>query len=191
MITLGIFASGSGTNAENFCKYFVEHPEIRVGKIYTNNPGAGVIDRASRNNVPSEVFSQEEMKDGRLIQQLRSDGIDAVILAGYMKLIPAEFIHAFPDRILNIHPALLPNYGGKGMYGDHVHKAVIENGEKQSGITIHLVNEKYDEGRILFQAECKVTVEDTPETLAQKVHELEYAHYPEQTAKYLLADSAL
>lgn len=188
MITLGIFASGSGTNAENFCKYFAGHPQIRVGKIYTNNPEAGVIERAARNNVPSAVFSQEEIKDGRLVEQMRSDGIAAVILAGYMKLIPAEFIKAFTDRILNIHPALLPNYGGKGMYGDHVHKAVVANRETKSGITIHLVNEKYDEGRILFQAECDVTKDDTPESLAQKIHALEYAHYPEQAAKYLLDD---
>jgi len=190
MIRLGIFASGSGTNAENFCTYFAEHPDIRVGKIYTNNPNAGVIDRAEKLNVPSQVFSQEELKDGRLIEQLNSDRINAIILAGYMKLIPSSLIRAFPDKILNIHPALLPKYGGKGMYGDHVHKAVIAQGEKRSGITIHLVNEKYDEGQILFQAECDVTEEDTPSSLAEKVHVLEYAHYPEQTAAYLLGGNA-
>lgn len=188
MIRIGIFASGSGTNAENFCRHFVNHGDIRVAKIYTNNPHAGVIQRSSKCDTPVHVFTPRQLNDGRLLDQLKADRIDAIVLAGFMQLIPIELTKAFPDRILNIHPALLPNYGGKGMYGSNVHRAVIENGDSKSGITIHLVNEKYDEGRILFQAECVVTAEDDAESLAQKVHELEYMHYPEETANYLLSD---
>jgi len=187
MIKLGIFASGSGSNAENFCKFFTDHEQIAVAKIYTNNASAGVIARAHRLDCAVQVFTKDQLQDGRLLDQLKQDRIDAIILAGYLQLIPESLINAYPNRMINIHPALLPAYGGKGMYGNRVHQAVIANGEKRSGITIHLVNEEYDKGQVLFQAECLVSPDETAETLAQKIHQLEYEHFPEAVADYLLS----
>ncbi|HRH39088.1 MAG TPA: phosphoribosylglycinamide formyltransferase, partial [Flavobacteriales bacterium] len=146
--------------------------------VCCDKPDAGVIDRAWKLNTPCYLFGAAELKSGTLLKELKEQGITLVVLAGFMRLLPAELIHAFPDRIVNIHPSLLPKFGGKGMYGHHVHEAVIASHEKESGITIHLVNEHYDEGRVLFQAKCEVFADDTPEVLAARIHALEHAHYP-------------
>jgi phosphoribosylglycinamide formyltransferase-1 len=183
---IAIFASGSGSNAEKIMEFFQHKPEIQVTVIFTNNPDAGVIKRAEKYKVPVEVLSSEQIKNGQLLGHLVSSyGVKYVVLAGYMKLIPSEFISQFRNRILNIHPALLPKYGGKGMYGMNVHRAVIKNKEPESGITIHLVNEKYDEGPILFQAQCSIDEGDSPELLAEKIHALEHEHFPQVISDFI------
>jgi phosphoribosylglycinamide formyltransferase-1 len=178
MSNIAIFASGSGSNAENIIRYFCNHPLIRVTLVATNNPNAYVIGRAKMLAVPVVVFSMKELRNGVLLNILKLNNIDLIVLAGFIKLVPEQVVNAFPGRIVNIHPALLPAYGGKGMYGNNVHEAVLANGERESGITIHYVNNRYDEGDIIFQAKCEVNPSDTPDTLAQKVHVLEYQHYP-------------
>ena len=183
MIKLAILASGSGTNAENIGKYFQGHSQIAVEKILSNKKDAGVHQRAEKLGIPSYAFTRSEYQDGTVLKMI-SD-CDYVILAGFLWLIPLTFIEAFPNKIINIHPALLPNYGGKGMYGMNVHNAVIENGEKESGITIHLVNEQYDEGEALFQAKVAIAPADTPEVLASNIHKLEYAHFPKVIEAYV------
>ncbi|MGL4632751.1 MAG: phosphoribosylglycinamide formyltransferase [Leadbetterella sp.] len=176
---LAIFASGSGSNAENIQIYFDNHPKVNISLIVTNNPEAGVIKRAHRLGVPCLVLNKETLKDeNNLIRILAQFDIDYIILAGYLWLIPGFLVNKYPNKIINIHPALLPKYGGKGMYGQHVHEAVYNNKEKESGITIHFVNEQYDKGEFIFQATCKLSSEDTPEDIAQKVHQLEYEHFP-------------
>ncbi|MEO9482853.1 MAG: phosphoribosylglycinamide formyltransferase [Ekhidna sp.] len=182
-INLTILASGSGSNAENIAKHFAKHPQIQVTKILSNKSEAFVHERAKKLNVPSATFSREEFKNSSFIDEFQKT--DFIILAGFLWLIPEYLIQAFPNRIINIHPALLPNFGGKGMYGNNVHKAVVASGEKQSGITIHLVNEEYDEGEILFQAKCEVAKEDTAEDLAKKIHALEYEHFPRVIEEYI------
>ena len=183
-INLAIFASGGGTNAENIIKYFASHPIISVKEVLSNKLDAGVHERARKLGVPSSTFSRPEFKEGSFLNRLEE--VDYLILAGFLWLIPEYLVKAFPNRIINIHPALLPKFGGKGMYGHHVHQAVIDAQEKQSGITIHLVNEKYDEGRILFQTKCEVENDDTPESLAKKIHVLEYQHFPNVIEDYIL-----
>ena len=178
MNNIAILASGSGTNTENIIRYFSNHPLIRVTLVATDNPNAYVIERAKTSAVPVVVFSMEELRNGVLLNILKLNNIDLIVLAGFIKLVPEQVVNAFPGRIVNIHPALLPAYGGKGMYGNNVHEAVLANGERESGITIHYVNNRYDEGDIIFQAKCEVNPSDTPDTLAQKVHVLEYQHYP-------------
>ena len=187
MIKLAIFASGSGTNAQRITEYFREHASgISVGLILSNSPDAFVLERAKNHAVPSIVFSRSEFYETeKILLLLQEHGIDALILAGFLWLVPAYLLKAYPDRILNIHPALLPKYGGKGMYGMKVHETVIAAEEKESGISIHLVNEKYDDGHIIFQARCPVEPGDTPETLAQRIHLLEYEHYPWVIEEYL------
>ena len=184
MINLAIFASGSGTNAENITKYFQTHPHISVGKIFANRPNAYVLKRAEKLEVPATVFNKEAFKDRTFLKKL--EGIDYIILAGFLWLIPPYLLEAFPNKIINIHPALLPKFGGKGMYGDRVHQAVLDAGEKESGITIHLVNEKYDEGEVLFQEKCQVDPQDTPETLARKIHALEHECFPKVIEEYVM-----
>ena len=186
MINLAIFASGSGTNAENICKYFQNYPDIKIKFILTNNPTAGVIIRSRRLNVESVVFNRDTFyKTNDIISLLKSNKIDLIILSGFLWLIPENLINEFPDRIINIHPALLPKYGGKGMYGMNVHNAVINNNEKESGITIHLVNEIYDKGEILFQTKCDILNTDSPETLAHKIHLLEYEYFPKVISNFI------
>ena len=178
MKNLAIFASGSGSNAENIIRYFAEKPGFRVKKVYCNVPDAYVLERAKKYNVPTQVFNRAEFRNPDIIlRQLQEEGTDFIILAGFLWLVPPCITNAYPNRIVNIHPALLPAYGGKGMYGHHVHEAVLAAGEKESGITIHYVNEHYDSGDIIFQATCPVLPDDTPDTLAARVHELEYAHF--------------
>ncbi len=183
---LAILASGSGTNAENITKAFHETPDLNVSLIATNKPSAKVLERAERLGIESRIFSKTEMDSGILLDILKDAKIDFIILAGFLLKIPANLLIAFPDRIINIHPALLPRFGGKGMYGDRVHQSVIAEGEKKSGITIHLVNEEYDKGKFLFQAECDVLPEDTPDKLAKRIHALEYVHFPVIIKQYIL-----
>ena len=178
-IGIGIFASGSGTNAENIIKYFSANPDITVNLVLSNKPDAFVLERAAKFNIPALVFSRQEFYESeKIMGYLKKNKIDWIVLAGFLWLIPEYLIKAYPGRIINIHPALLPKYGGKGMYGDKVHQAVIDSGDRESGITIHYVNNEYDKGNIIFQAKCSVSDIDTPDSLASKVHQLEYNHYP-------------
>jgi phosphoribosylglycinamide formyltransferase-1 len=182
-----LFASGSGTNAENIIRYFNDKKTAVITQVMTNNPRAGVIERAKNLGVSVTIFDREALKHPEtLIAELNEKGTDMIVLAGFLWKIPDEVIHAFPNRIINIHPALLPKYGGKGMYGMRVHETVIEDKESKSGITIHYVNEKYDEGAIVFQAEIPVYENDTPESLAERIHELEYEYFPKIIERTLL-----
>lgn len=188
MIKIAIFASGSGSNAERIVEFFSSNDEVEVSLILTNNPTAGVIERARRLNIPVVIFNKKVFsKTDKIVEMLQLQGIDWVILAGFLWLVPTNLIKAFENRMINIHPALLPKYGGKGMWGNHVHEAVVANKEKQTGITIHFVNEHYDEGRVIFQAKCEVNEKDTPENVAAKIHELEYQYFPEVIYKEILA----
>ncbi len=181
-----IFASGSGSNAEQIVSYFKDNEQITVSLILSNNPKAGVLERAKRLQIPSVVFDKQAFYHSKVVLDIiKSLQPDLIVLAGFLWKFPENIIHQFPDKIVNIHPSLLPKYGGKGMYGHFVHQAVIDNCETESGITIHYVNENYDEGAIIFQAKIQVSTNDTPETLAQKIHQLEYAHFPEVIASLL------
>ena len=174
-----IFASGSGSNAQKIVEYFSKSEIARVVMIYSNRADAYVLQRAYKLNIPSVVFDKVDFHETDLIlNQLNQLQPDLIVLAGFLWKIPEKIVHAFPKKIVNIHPALLPKYGGKGMYGDRVHRAVIENCEKESGITIHYVNENYDEGAFILQAKIEIDDDETPETLANKVHELEHKYYP-------------
>lgn len=175
---IAIFASGSGTNAERVIRHFEDDQEIRVELLLSNKAEAYALVRAKNLGIPTVAFSGEELINGHVADLLKRSGITHIVLAGFLKLMPADLIRAYPNRIINIHPALLPKFGGKGMYGARVHEAVRASGVAETGITIHLVNERYDEGRILFQATCPVSAEDTPDTIAAHVHKLEYAHFP-------------
>lgn len=179
MRNIAIFASGSGTNAENIIKYFSTGKNIQVVLVLSNRLEAIVHKRAAALNVPSVFFDRNDFyNSGRVLNILVASRIDFIVLAGFLWLVPDDIISKYEKRIINIHPALLPSYGGKGMYGEKVHKAVIDNHETESGITIHYVNRSYDEGDIIFQARCRVEPCDTPDSLASKVHALEYEHYP-------------
>lgn len=175
---LAIFASGTGTNAEAILRYFEDDPNVIIALILSNNPNAGVLDRAVRFGVPAKVFNREQFRNSDVLGWLQEKAITHIVLAGFLWLIPGSILSAYPQRILNIHPALLPKFGGRGMYGSKVHEAVKAASETETGISIHEVNEHFDEGKILFQARCKVEPYDTPEEIAQRVHELEYKHFP-------------
>ena len=179
MKNVAIFASGSGTNAENIARYFSKSETVKVAVVLSNNKNVGVHARVNNLGIPSFVFSRDEFGEGTpILAKLAEYQIDLIVLAGFMNKISDALLTAYPGKIINIHPALLPKHGGKGMYGMHVHEAVVAAGEKESGITIHYINENYDEGDIIFQAKCEVLPADTPEEVATKVHALEYAHYP-------------
>ncbi len=179
MIKLAIFASGSGSNAENIVKHFLHNSEVTVSVIISNKKDAYVLERAKKLDIPAYTYNKREFDESiEIISLLETYEIDYIILAGFLLKVSQKLIDKYPNRIINIHPALLPKYGGKGMYGDFVHQAVIESREKESGITIHYVNENYDEGAIIFQARCEITDNDTTSTLADKVHALEYEHLP-------------
>lgn len=185
---IAIFASGSGTNAENIIRHFQGNKDVNVALVVSNKPDAYVLVRAANLHVPSLTLTREEFARGEELARLMKErGIDFIVLAGFLLRVPEALIEAYPGRIVNIHPALLPKYGGKGMYGDRVHRAVVEAGERESGITIHLIDEQYDRGTTVFQAKCSVLPGDTPDDVARKVHALEYAHYPEVIGQ-LLAD---
>ncbi|REJ82839.1 MAG: phosphoribosylglycinamide formyltransferase [Bacteroidetes bacterium] len=189
MIRLSVFASGSGTNAENIIRHFNSSKYFKVVSVYCNKPDAAVIGRAKKLHVPCRIFNRDDFYyEGNVLKWLKEDQTDFIVLAGFLLLVPNELITAFPDRIINIHPALLPKFGGKGFYGSRVHQAVTEAGEVMSGITVHLVNEKFDEGRIIFQAGCHVSRSDTAESLAKKIHELEYRYFPRVIEKFILSN---
>ena len=181
-----IFASGSGTNAENIIQYFQERPIAKVVQVLSNKKDAKVLDKAKNLEVSAFSFNREAFSKGDdVLHLLQATRPDLIVLAGFLWKVPKKIIEAFPHKIINIHPALLPKYGGKGMYGMRVHEAIIANGESYSGITIHYVNEQYDEGAIIFQAETTIEAEDTPKVLAQKIHSLEYEHFPKVIEKLL------
>jgi phosphoribosylglycinamide formyltransferase-1 len=188
---LAIFASGQGSNAVNIMSYFHQHPNIAVEVIVSNNPQAGVIERAVEFNVLAEVISNENASNaGFLIELCQKKKIDYVLLAGYLRMIPEEFTRLFQRRIINIHPSLLPKFGGKGMYGDYVHRAVLTSGASESGITIHFVNEVYDEGEIIGQAACSIEPGETLESLKKKITNLEKAHYPTLIEQIIIRQGA-
>jgi phosphoribosylglycinamide formyltransferase-1 len=185
---IAVFASGNGTNAQRIMDHFAGSDLARVSLVLCNNPEAFVLERSRRAGVPYIVFNRKELneKEG-VLEMLRQKNISFIVLAGFLWLLPPGILSAFPGRVVNIHPALLPKYGGKGMYGMKVHEAVLLAGDKESGITVHYVNEKYDDGHIIFQARCPVLPGDTPETLAERIHLLEYKHFPEVVEKLLTA----
>lgn len=174
-----IFASGSGSNAQRLMEYFEHHPEIRVAALFSNNPNAYALKRAETFNVAAFLFSRDEFyHSDKVLRQIQEFKPDLIVLAGFLWLVPHNLLQAFPNRIINIHPALLPKYGGKGMHGHHVHRAVIEAGEPESGITIHRINEEYDKGEFILQERCPVLPNDTPEELATRIIKLEHEFLP-------------
>jgi phosphoribosylglycinamide formyltransferase 1 len=176
--TIVIFASGAGSNAQKIIDFFRNTP-VRIGLIACNKPGAGVLSIAEKENIPTLLIEKERFFRGdAFVPEIRKTGADLVVLAGFLWKMPHALIEAYPRKIINIHPALLPKYGGKGMYGQYVHEAVINAGEAQSGITIHYVDEHYDKGDVIFQTGCPVLEGDSPESLAQRIHQLEHLHYP-------------
>jgi len=186
---LAIFASGSGSNAENICNYFTDSPDIEVVLICTNKRDAFIVKRANKLNIPVYIFSKSELNNFvDLHKKLQNIEVDVIILAGFLLKIPTIMVDSYPNRIINIHPSLLPKYGGKGMYGSNIHKAVIKNKELESGISIHFVNQNYDEGKIILQKKCSISANESVETLIHKIHKLEHNYFPvaiEKTIKKL------
>jgi phosphoribosylglycinamide formyltransferase-1 len=179
MKQIAIFASGAGSNAAKIIDYFRSHSNIKISLIVCNKPGAGVLDIARREAIPTLLIEKEAFFRGAAyLDELRENKIDFIVLAGFLWKIPVALVKAWPGKIINIHPALLPRHGGKGMYGRYVHEAVVEAKETETGITIHYVDEFYDHGNVIFQERVAVTPDDTPETVAQKVHRLEHEHFP-------------
>jgi len=179
MKNIVLFASGGGSNAQQIISYFLQSKTVNVALVLTNNANAGVLQKAAQYSVPTLVFTKEELTNGFVLRHVQAFNPTLIVLAGFLLKFPAAIIATYPGRVINIHPALLPNYGGKGMYGIHVHRAVLENKEKESGITIHYVNDNYDEGNVIFQQ--VVAIEDclTPEEVSLKVLALEHEHYPQ------------
>ena len=188
MKNVAILASGEDTNAERIIRYFAEKKTAKVCVVLTNKAEAGVIRRANALSIPVKTLLPSDFKEGKATALLHDYQVDFVVLAGFLLRIPDDMLHDYPDRIVNIHPSLLPKFGGKGMYGSRVHQAVLEAGETESGITIHFINERYDEGAIILQARCPVMPNDTPDTLANRVHQLEYEHFPRVIEKLLLEE---
>ncbi|KAA3624629.1 MAG: phosphoribosylglycinamide formyltransferase [Flavobacterium sp.] len=186
---IAIFASGSGTNAQNIIQYFKSSPVGEVVLVLSNKRHAKVLERAENEDIKSLHFDKEDLfSENGVLRILEKAGIDFIVLAGFLLKFPEIILNSYPNKVINIHPALLPAYGGKGMYGRHVHEAVINNGEQQSGITIHYVNEAYDEGAIIFQATTDISEGDTPESLAEKIHALEYQHFPKVIEQLLTSE---
>ena len=190
-VKIAVFASGTGTNAEKLIQYFKHSPVAHVTLVVCNKPGAGVLQVAEKAGIPSLLIEKEAFFRGdAYLPQLQKAGIGFIVLAGFLWKIPQALIDAFRRRIVNIHPALLPKFGGKGMYGQYVHEAVLQAGERESGITVHYVDEHYDNGDIIFQTACPVLEDDSPVTIAQRIHQLEHVHYPrvvEEIIKHLLS----
>jgi phosphoribosylglycinamide formyltransferase-1 len=183
---IAIFASGGGTNAEEIIKYFQNHPLAEVVLLLSNNPEAYALQRAKKFNVPTRVFDKQQWRESEVVLEwLKEKQVTHVVLAGFLWLIPAYLIKAYPTQIINIHPSLLPKHGGKGMYGMKVHEAVRAANDTESGITIHAVNEHYDEGEIILQAKCPVYPTDSAEDIADKIHKLEYEHFPKTIERWL------
>ncbi|MGB3183180.1 MAG: phosphoribosylglycinamide formyltransferase [Cyclobacteriaceae bacterium] len=186
MHRIAVFASGSGSNAQKIFEHFASQEGIAVSLLLSNKAGAPVMQKAETFGIPAVAFSREDLyENGRVEELLGKNEIDFIVLAGFLWLVPGSLVKAYPDRIVNIHPALLPRYGGKGMYGMNVHRAVKEAGEAESGMTVHLVNEKYDEGNILYQARTPLQPDDTPEDIDARVLALEHRHYPEVIQSYI------
>ena len=186
-----IFASGSGTNAENLIRFFQSNSRADVVQVLTNNPHAKVIERCNQLKISCLSFNRISFfEEDDVLDLLKLKDPTLIILAGFLWKIPEKILHHFPNKIINIHPALLPKYGGKGMYGMHVHRAVVENRERETGISIHYVNENYDEGALIFQTKCKIDPSDTPEDVAEKIHELEMAHFPRVVESLIEKDNA-
>lgn len=184
---IAVFVSGSGSNAENIVQHFRQTQTGEVALMVCNNPTAFALQRATRLQVPALVIDKKTLQQKQtLLEILQAQRIDWIVLAGFLLLVPPYLLEAYPQRVINLHPALLPKYGGKGMYGMHVHEAVVANHETETGITIHYANEHYDEGQIILQAKCALDASDTPETVAQKIHELEYAHFPKAIEQEIL-----
>lgn len=173
-----LFASGAGTNAENIIQYFKNKQGVEVVAVFSNSPKAKVVEKAENLNVFVVVFTKEELEQGLVLEKLNALQPDLIVLAGFLLQFPKNIIEAYPNQVINIHPALLPQYGGKGMYGMNVHRAIINNNETETGITIHFVNENYDEGNIVFQKSIALNEKETPETIAHKVHLLEHQYFP-------------
>lgn len=187
LIQLAIFASGGGSNAIRIIEYFNNHQSIRVGLLFCNKQDAPIVELAKQKGINVHVCTNEQAADGNYIKTvLQRHNINYIALAGYLRMIPAELISAFPERIINIHPSLLPKYGGKGMYGMNVHNAVAKEKEKESGITIHFVNEEFDKGRIIAQFSCELDPSDSPEIIQEKVQQLEHLHFAPTIEKTLL-----
>jgi phosphoribosylglycinamide formyltransferase-1 len=180
-----IFASGSGTNAENIIKYFAKTVIATVEAVFTNNQSAQVIERAKNNGVSVTIFAKQELTEGIILHKINKIQPDLIVLAGFLMKFPENIISAYPNKIINIHPALLPKYGGKGMYGMHIHRAIVGDKELETGITIHFVDENYDEGNIIFQKKIALSGGETPEEVAGKIHELEQKYFPEIISKLL------
>lgn len=190
-VNIAIFASGSGTNAENIIRYFYGDPSVQVKLVLTNREDAYVLKRAIKLEVPGIIFSANELREGSKVDEILADNkIDYIILAGFLLKVPDRIVSKFSGRIINVHPALLPKFGGKGMYGHRVHQAVVDSLEKESGITIHLVDEVYDNGETLFQAKCKLDPDESAETLAAKIHQLEKEHFPKVIDEYIKSHQA-
>ena len=178
-MNIAIFGSGNGTNAQRIIEYFSGSPDIHVACVVYNRRDAFIAQRAAKLGVETRYISKKVFEEGsEVLDYMKACRVDYIVLAGFLLLVPEPILEAFPGRVVNIHPALLPKYGGKGMYGEHVHEAVIANKEKESGITIHVVDQHYDCGTTLFQAKCSVNPGDTPESLAMKIHQLEQEHFP-------------
>ncbi|MBG6235625.1 phosphoribosylglycinamide formyltransferase-1 [Pedobacter sp. CAN_A7] len=176
---IAIFASGSGSNAQKLMEHFMDRSDVEIALVLTNNPDAFVLQRADNFEIPSHIFTRDEFyHSDSIINMLKNLDIDLIVLAGFLWLIPKNLLAAYPGRIINIHPALLPKYGGKGMYGDHVHNAVLQAGEAEGGITIHYVDEKYDEGEYIYQARYKIDTNDNLELIKFKGQQLEHLHFP-------------
>ncbi|MBL7870118.1 MAG: phosphoribosylglycinamide formyltransferase [Cyclobacteriaceae bacterium] len=183
---IAVFLSGNGSNAEKIFSYFKDHSSIKVGLVLSNNSGAQGLQRAIKFNIPTRIFTRNQFRESdEVLIWLKEAEITHIVLAGFLWMIPINLIKAFPNRIINIHPALLPKFGGKGMYGIKVHEAVKAANETQTGITLHEVNEKYDEGKIIFQTTCNVLPTDTPFLIAEKVQALEHTHYPPEIEKWV------
>jgi phosphoribosylglycinamide formyltransferase-1 len=186
-ISITIFASGGGTNARNIINYFSGHPTLFINYLITNKPGSGAVKIAQEFGIPVRVITKKDWEDiPHLVENFIAGGTDYIVLAGYLQLLNPSLVKAFSGRILNIHPALLPKFGGKGMYGKFVHQAVFNAGEKETGITIHEVNEQYDDGNIVFQKVIPITVHDTPETIEKKVRALEMQYYPQVIEQFIM-----
>ena len=189
MKRLSIFVSGNGTNLQRIAEYFLEDFEVKIENVVCNNPKAYAIERAKKLGIPVRMITKEDFNSEAFIQELQSLGIDLIVLAGFLWKIPESLIKAFPNTIVNIHPALLPKYGGKGFYGEHVHEAVVAAKEPYSGITVHYVNELYDSGEIILQARVALEEGETPDSLAAKIHQLEQAYFPVAIEQVLLSQN--
>ena len=187
MKRIAIFASGAGSNAKKIIEYFTNHTAVQVALIVCNKPGAGVLAIADYYHIPTLLIEKEQFFRGNAyVDELKAAHVDFIILAGFLWKIPSALIQAYPNKIINIHPALLPKYGGKGMYGQFVHEAVLAARESESGITVHLVDDLYDHGQMIFQTTCPVLPDDTAATLAQRIHALEHKHYPGVVEQFVM-----